>query len=439
MRLVILIVMLILFWVCLPVWAQTDFGVEGGFGDRYFFVDCASFREDRGERYEVEICYKIYNPKLTFVKSKGGFSASYELNLGILHKGGEQVASKSIDNNYSVSSYDNSVSSEEYLVGISRFSLYSGEYTLVAKLVDHNSRRTTTLKKNFVMPSRLKKGTVISDILISTSAQQDSSENDFVKLGKSLIPSVSNILGENDSTMFAYFEVYPDPRKPRPCFLVYRISGSKQVKSEEKDSLKIAQKMLAQIKRFEVQELLAGDYVLSISAYSDNGKLLAESGRNFRIEWSPLSLLRRDYDEAIRQLKYIAEEEEMDRLEKVEPQDREQAWSDFWKSKDPTPDTQDNEMKDEYYKRLNYANVNFGIYGKEGWETDMGMVYITYGYPDEMEKHYFDRETDQAHGEYMIWYYFRLRPERRFLFKDYGYGEYRLEYPYDGIQRHHNN
>lgn len=443
MRLAILITILALFLGCLPVWAQTDFGVEGGFGDPYFFVDCAGFREDRGEKYEVEICYKIYNSKLTFIKNEQGFLASYELNLSMLRKNGEQLTGKSIENNYSVDSYDNSVSSGKYLVGLSKFSLYSGEYILTAKLVDNNSKRVTTLKKPFVIPSRLKKGAAISDILLNISVEQDSSENNFVKLGKSLIPSVSNIFGEGDSTVVAYFEIYPDPKKTEPYLLVYNISGNKEVAPEEKDSINIrdginiSEGKFAQIKEFEVQGLIAGDYVLLVSVYSDGGKLLSKSAKNFQIEWSPLSLLKKDYGKAIKQLKYIAEEDEISKLKKVKPEDREQAWNDFWKSKDPTPGTEKNEMKDEYYKRLNYANQNLRVYNKEGWDTDMGMIYITYGQPDEIEKHYFDKETDKAHGEYMIWYYYRLRPERTFLFRDYGYGEYRLEYPYDGIQRNY--
>ncbi|MCJ7507219.1 MAG: GWxTD domain-containing protein [candidate division Zixibacteria bacterium] len=419
-----------------PIWAQTDFGIEGEFQDPYFFVDYAGFREDAGEKYQVEIYYKIYNPKLTFIKQEGGFLASYELDLTILHKDGEQVTAKSIEKNYSVDSYDNSVSPDKYLVGLSVFSLYSGDYILVAKLIDRNSQRTTTIKRSFTLASRLEKGPAISDIELCMSANPLSSTGQLVKLDKELIPVVSDVFGENDSTMFAYFEVYPDTRGTREYVLTCEITGIKQSVLKEQESVEIKGKKLAQIKQFDMQKLSAGDYVLNVRLYSKDKKLLTESSKNFRVEWSPLSLLKKDYHKAIQQLKYIADKDEMNKLEKANLSEQEELWEEFWKSKDPTQNTEKNEMKDEYYKRLNYANANFGIHNKEGWATDMGMVYITYGRPDEIEKHYFDRESDREEGEYMIWYYYRLRPERKFFFRDSGYGEYQLQYPYDGVQRY---
>jgi len=419
-----------------PIWSQTDFGTEGQFEDPYFFVDYAGFREDVSEKYLVEIYYKIYNPKLTFIKQESDFLASYELDLTILHKDGEQVIAKSIEKNHSANSYDNSVSPDSYLVNMSAFSLYSGDYVLAAKLIDRNSQRTTTIKRSLTLPSRLEKGPATSDIELCMSANPSSSTGQLVKLDKELIPVVSDVFGENDSTMFVYFEVYPDKRGTRAYVLTYEIAGVKQSVLKEEESVEIDVEKLGRIKQFDMQRLSAGDYVLNIRLHSKDKRLLTESNKNFRIEWSPLSLLKKDYHKAIQQLKYIADKDEMQKLENAKVSEREKLWEEFWKSKDPTQNTEKNEMKDEYYKRLNYANANFGIHNKEGWATDMGMVYITYSRPDEIEKHYFDRESDREEGEYMIWYYYRLRPERKFFFRDSGYGEYQLQYPYDGVQRY---
>lgn len=421
--------------VCVPAWAQIDFGTESGFEDPYFCVDYASFREAKSEKYDVEIYYKIYSPKLTFIKEKGKFVASFELNFTILHKGGKHVTAKSVEKSYAVSSYENSVSPDQYSIGIDKFSLYSGEYTLVAELLDHNSKRRSVLKKNFSLPSRLKGGLNISDIELCLGTEEVASSEDFVKSGRRLIPSVSGIFGERDSTMFVYFEIYTDPSIAQRHPLTYEIAGEEGDALKEEEDVEIAEGKLALAKKFNLQNLGAGDYALSIKLFSKDRELLAESDKKFRIDWSPLSLLKKDYDKAIQQLKYVAEEDEMKKLENTSVSDREAAWRDFWKSKDPSPNTDRNEMEDEYYKRLSYANTNFAVHNKEGWETDMGMVFIIYGYPDEVEGHFLDRESDRTEGEYVIWYYYRLRPEREFFFKDSGYGEYRLEFPYDGIQR----
>jgi GWxTD domain-containing protein len=65
---------------------------------------------------------------------------------------------------------------------------------------------------------------------------------------------------------------------------------------------------------------------------------------------------------------------------------REQFIEDFWKRRDPTPSTDENEYREEYYRRIAYANENFSS-GIPGWKTDRGMIYIKYGPPNEREQH----------------------------------------------------
>ncbi len=53
----------------------------------------------------------------------------------------------------------------------------------------------------------------------------------------------------------------------------------------------------------------------------------------------------------------------------------------FWQRRDPTPDTYENEFKEEHYTRIAYANQHFGAHDL-GWKTDRGRIYIVYGPPD---------------------------------------------------------
>jgi GWxTD domain-containing protein len=56
----------------------------------------------------------------------------------------------------------------------------------------------------------------------------------------------------------------------------------------------------------------------------------------------------------------------------------------FWKGLDPDATTEENEFKDEFYKRLEYVKDQYTISNKKGWNTDMGRVYMKYGPPDEV-------------------------------------------------------
>ena len=60
----------------------------------------------------------------------------------------------------------------------------------------------------------------------------------------------------------------------------------------------------------------------------------------------------------------------------------------FWSRRDPTPDTVENEYRDEHYRRIANANERFRTAaGKSGWQTDRGRMYIVYGPPDQIESH----------------------------------------------------
>ena len=74
----------------------------------------------------------------------------------------------------------------------------------------------------------------------------------------------------------------------------------------------------------------------------------------------------------------------------------------FWQRRDPTPDTEENEYKEEHYQRIAYANEHFAA-GVQGWRTDRGRMYIMYGKPDETESHpsggTYERPMEEGGGE----------------------------------------
>src|SRR2546423_7328613 len=67
-------------------------------------------------------------------------------------------------------------------------------------------------------------------------------------------------------------------------------------------------------------------------------------------------------------------------------EERDQFIEGFWLRRDPTPDTPENEYKEEHYRRIAYANEHFAA-GIPGWKSDRGRIYIVYGPADEIESH----------------------------------------------------
>jgi GWxTD domain-containing protein len=63
------------------------------------------------------------------------------------------------------------------------------------------------------------------------------------------------------------------------------------------------------------------------------------------------------------------------------PEEREHFIEQFWKRRDPNPETVANEFREEFYRRVAYANENFTA-GTPGWRTDRGRIYVLYGPPN---------------------------------------------------------
>ncbi|MBV9211282.1 MAG: GWxTD domain-containing protein [Acidobacteria bacterium] len=128
-------------------------------------------------------------------------------------------------------------------------------------------------------------------------------------------------------------------------------------------------------------------FVIAPAAFGQKKK--AESGqdpqekpRNVKPE------LKKAYKDWIeKDVKYIISDEERRAFNKLTTdEEREQFIEGFWRRRDPDPDTDENEYKEEYYERIAYANEHFSS-GKPGWMTDRGRIYIKFGKPNEIESH----------------------------------------------------
>ncbi len=122
----------------------------------------------------------------------------------------------------------------------------------------------------------------------------------------------------------------------------------------------------------------------------------------------------------------------------VTDEERENFIENFWRRRDPNPDTEENEYREEYYERIAYANEHFAS-GIPGWKTDRGRVYIAWGKPDSIESHpsggSYDRPSWEGGGStstypFEIWFYRHLDGVGDGLEIEFvdptGTGEYRL-------------
>lgn len=102
-------------------------------------------------------------------------------------------------------------------------------------------------------------------------------------------------------------------------------------------------------------------------------------------------------------VRYIIKKQERKIFLNISKNEREQFKIDFWKKRDPEPETERNIYKETYLSRIEESNKLFTTEGRHGWLSDRGRVYILLGPPDNRQVYpmgysFYDPPVE-------IWYY----------------------------------
>lgn len=160
---------------------------------------------------------------------------------------------------------------------------------------------------------------------------------------------------------------------------------------------------------------IPGQYVMKI--YQNNSS--DTSIFKFRCIWENMPLSLNNIDYAIELMYYILTEDEFDDMQDGNSSEKFLKLLDFWKTKDPTPETPYNEAMEVYFSRVDYAFFNYAtISAPDGALTDRGKIFILFGPPDIIN----DKLTDGT--SYEIWTYENF--DKVFTFEITDPGTYQL-------------
>jgi GWxTD domain-containing protein len=112
-----------------------------------------------------------------------------------------------------------------------------------------------------------------------------------------------------------------------------------------------------------------------------------------------------------------------------DPESRKEFIDDFWAKRDPNPDTEVNEFKQEFESRVAYASRRYKGEGRPGWNTDRGRIHIFMGPPDKFEE-FFSHGDPDVRGPILWWIYYDYQLGIEFV-DARGTGEYKIR-EYDG-------
>lgn len=386
--------------------------------DAVYFQDFLSFTSDKADLSRLDVYVQVPYKNLKFSKSSQGFTAKYSLTASVFDSSGSKmIVEKTWNETINVIDYNASTSKENYNLSKRSFDLTSGIYKIKTMLTDKDSRQEATGENIFEIKD-FKKNISLSDLLLISRI--DSKNNIF--------PNVNRNYPSSKNKIQIYFETYlKDSINNNITLNISVINSDNQnihTESESRNLKPGTNQIIYSLKEFEFD---LGVYNLRVAIVDSTGKEITYSSKSFYSHWRGLPVVIKDIDKAISQTVYIASPEELDQMEDGENvQDKTKRFLEFWKKKDPSPNNDENEIFDEYFRRIIFSNENFSNY-TEGWRSDRGMVYTILGPPNNVDRHPFEYDSKP----YEVWEYYDLN--RSFIFVDQtGFGDYRLVTPLSG-------
>ena len=437
--------------LAMPARGQVEFSKLPPPGAPIFDLDYAAFR-GAGDSIQLAVYYKIDNPRLSFVRrtlkpaelAKMGvtpvsgdssgreyYVAAYEITAVLSSDREKQVATTSARENYALPTFEETRDQDGYLVNVLTLSCEPGDYELAVTLSDRiaSSQHQARLRLTFDL-LKGRSWTLSTPLFIDPSAQAPDNPR-FERRGRKFVPLVSHLLSGSGERLNVYFEAYTASASDAHHVVVELSQKLGRKRLVDTLSLAGSGAIVPMKYRSDLSGFKMGEGMLRLTLVDGKGRPVGEPQEApFWVDWSMGSIIDVDWQEAVEMLVHIATHDELETLRATPLVGRASAFEQFWKSKDPTPGSEENEWRDEYYRRIRHADLHFATAYMAGWRTDFGRVYVRFGEPDEVERHPFDQDRKP----YEIWFYYSQR--RRFLFIDEkGSGDHELQYPYDGIQR----
>ena len=368
----------------------------------------------------VDIILQVPFDAVQFIKKDSLFIARYEISILLLDENEVHAASKIWTQEIKTALFSETTSSEYFDINKVHFRLRPSRYFLTIGILDLDTRKSSYRKKKIDFLNYYKRGIAIGNINIL--------EGTFIgDDGKTeAIPSVVGLLNDTKPEFDIAFTLLSKGGRGSVSYKILNMSDKIVMeKSLERQFIKGLSNEKITISK---SGLTYKKYKIIVTVKIGNEEAVVE--RVFQLRWLGMSNLIDNLDQAIEQLKFIAPSNVLRNLRKAKDSEKKNLFIAFWKERDPTPNTEENELMTEYYKRVNYATEHFSGF-LEGWKTDMGMVFILFGPPNDIERHPFEIQTKP----YEIWYYYDIN--RSFVFVDEsGFGEYRLITPLDLYDRY---
>ncbi len=428
------LVKIFLFLICFELVAQ-----DGIIKDNLcIYMDYGRFRYDEENTY-LEIYYSVIDVESEVDKKQQNCRILFELEN--VEKD-TVLASQVLDINLeSIQSGLEDVGTSK--LGLIKTVLPQGKYQLSLFHVDPvTNQKFDSVYYDFSTASFKQDKIALSDLELSSNIISRSQRKDatFYKNTMEVFPNPSRMFGKNNPRLYYYIEIYNAKGKnPTDEYQVQIAIADKEGTVRASKNYSRTQQYESRVERgaFDVSKLESGLYTLIYAVTNSVNNYAVYRRSNFLINNPNVLAIEKESTELFtesefydmpedvvdllfRQASYIATKSEQRIYSEIDtPDPKRRFLHQFWQ----TRCKQNLDSKADYYARVEYANEQFKAPGRDGWQTDMGRVYIVYGPPDNIER----SPYDSAVKPYETWEYETLEGGTEFNFVDMsGYGDYQL-------------
>ncbi|NLP11141.1 GWxTD domain-containing protein [bacterium] len=386
----------------------------------HFWLDAGFFNQD--DQVRIEFYYSIALKELNFSSPADDSLASFTLTLSLQDQSGASVFT---DTHTRKARFNKSALTDETKGVVDQFvlSLPAGVYRLQARLTDMNAEKISLLTGQVSVPS-FPKELSVSEPQVAISIRTDAAGSTFKKGNITIIPNPSRRYRYHNAMLYLYYELYN--LEPTEADSAAKLSVIYSITDQAGDTLMLmprqkidrSGRFSARVAGLDVRGLEAGAHTITVAVFDSLTGRSAVSAKQFWIHQPALAvqLLPMSPEDVKRyrdQIKYIATHDELKLFDELDPEGKTNFLLNFWRGKDESPETPENEYMQNMFSRIDYANKNFK--GREnGLNSDMGRVFVVYGKPDDIEQY----TWETGRKSYAIWRYFTAGGQHSFVFVD---------------------
>ncbi len=409
------------------------------------WADGASYMyfEDRTKSY-VEIYCAIQRADFQFEEKDGAFKGYAILFAEALDRDGLVVDSTALYLPMQVAFSEDAYKDDIRIFEILPMLLPAGHYKMRVTAMDGITNRKGIATFELVVKDFSGPKLIISDLELAYSvepADTSKGKSSLFKGDKRVFPNPNRYFSNDDSLLYFYSEIYNFAPPPGEFEITIKLSDTYGYPLRELPPKRIKKPgtTAVYIDQLSISGLPGGSFDLNIQVEDLANNQKSSTSKRFMIifnfdQLAPTMVdaeVFTEKDAAMMEdvIKYITTREEKETYRAQDIQGKKRFLSQFWERKNPEPGSKINVYKNEIFRRFAYANQFFSttlLSRTDGWKTDRGRIYITYGQPDNIERF----PSSMGQKPYEKWYYDRLPDQSGgniCLFVDLdGYGNYRL-------------